>query len=209
MKLIQDLGMVENSVGNKVRKGIYQCPQCNSTHERTAANIRRQKSGVCISCSGSNNKKTHGLYNNKSYKTWANIKDRCYNKNANSYRNYGARGITVCNEWLDVKVFDKWFNKNYIDGYEIDRIDNNGNYSPENCRFISSSDNCKNTRRNSEKQSKYRYVTYRKANDKWVGTIPISKKRKIDKQIYLGSFNTEEEAHIRVENKLKEMEMIT
>jgi len=88
---------------------------------------------------------THGLRKNPIYNAWCSMLDRCKNQNHSSYHRYGGRGIKVCQEWEDVKVFVNWAEANgYEKGLEIDRIDNDGDYCPENCRFVTRQQNCLN-----------------------------------------------------------------
>lgn len=86
--------------------------------------------------------KTGNVKYTKAYRVWDSMKQRCYNPNDDKYKNYGARGIKVCDEWLhDSKAFMKWAYENGFDETKsqkeqsIDRIDVNGNYEPSNCRF--------------------------------------------------------------------------
>ena len=98
----------------------------------------------------------HGLKNTRLYRIWLQIKNRCFNSNTNRYRDYGARGITVCDEWRnDFKAFYDWaMNNGYSDELTIDRIDNDGNYEPSNCRWVSVKVQNRNTRSN-------RLITYK------------------------------------------------
>lgn len=81
---------------------------------------------------------------------WRGIKARCTNAKHSAYHNYGGRGITVCKQWLEsFDVFKSWAVDNgYADDLEIDRIDNNGNYEPSNCHFVSRKENSRNRRDN-------------------------------------------------------------
>ena len=93
--------------------------------------------------------------NNREYRIWQNIKRRCYYQKHNRFKYYGARGITMCEEWKNnFKSFLNWSLANgYRDDLTIDRIDNNGNYEPSNCRWVTYKEQCNNTSRN-------KYITF-------------------------------------------------
>lgn len=93
------------------------------------------------------------------YSRWEGIKRRCYNKNFSQYRDYGGRGIKVCEEWLyDFEAFYYWsINNGFKPELEIDRINNDGNYEPSNCRWVTHKENM-NNRRCSNRQHRGNHV---------------------------------------------------
>ena len=97
-------------------------------------------------------KVTHGM-NRKGkmhplYRVWVGMKTRCTNQNEASWDNYGGRGISVCEEWQTFEPFYKWAKDKYRKGLEIDRADNNKGYSPDNCHFVTTTENMRNKRNN-------------------------------------------------------------
>lgn len=86
----------------------------------------------------------------KLQRIYSNMKTRCYNPNSNRYHCYGGRGIRVCDEWKNsFQNFKEWaVNNGYADNLTLDRINNNGNYEPSNCRWVTNKQNTNNTRRN-------------------------------------------------------------
>lgn len=92
----------------------------------------------------------HNKTNTKLYSVWSNMKDRCYNDKNHNYDDYGGRGIDVYSEWRnDFMSFYNWaINNGYKEGLSIDRIDVNGNYEPNNCRWATTKQQLRNTRKN-------------------------------------------------------------
>ena len=190
-RLIEDLGMLyptENST-RKYRYGLYECQYCGKEFEAQSNNIKHGlKSCGCLRKS---NNKTHGLESNRFYQTWYAMKYRCYNTKRREYKWYGARGITVCEEWLDVRNFVAWAESTYpnMEGYTLDRIDNDKGYSPENCTWSDKTTQAINQRMKKNNKSGYVGVIWHIRNKKWGANIGVNNKLK-----QIGSFPTIEEA---------------
>lgn len=131
----------------------------------------------------------HGFSRHPLYRVRLNMLDRCYNKTHSQYKNYGNRGIVVCEEWLEnVAKFIEWgLSNGWRPGLQIDRIDNNKGYSSSNCRFVSSRTNSCNRRCSKDLSGTY----LNKPSNTWRARIRYG-----DKNIYLLSHETEEQAYM-------------
>jgi hypothetical protein len=127
--------------------GVCRCACGTFPH---LARIDGLKNGSVTSCGCAQLKAVtkHGIYNTRLYRTWQGMMARCYKSERSDYRNYGGRGILVCERWHDLNNFVKDMEGSYIQDTQIDRIDNDKGYSPENCRWVTASRNCSNQRRN-------------------------------------------------------------
>ena len=116
----------------------------------------------------------HGLYKSRIYKIWETMKHRCYCTGQTSYRYYGGRGITVCDEWRnDFKEFYDWAMSNgYSDELTLDRVESSGNYEPTNCRWVTMKEQTRN-------KSSNRLLTY---NGKTQCIVDWANELKIDRR---------------------------
>lgn len=163
---------------NKGHKTMYYCMcHCGNLFKTSQSNLN---DGHTISCGCIQHfqiikrNTTHGQSDTKLYYVYKTMKNRCHNKNVKNYKDYGGRGITVCDEWKnDFQEFYNWSIVNgYKEGLQIDRIDNNGNYEPINCRWVSRKQNCNNRRSNIN-------ITYKgmtKTATEWAEYLGVNKK---------------------------------
>lgn len=147
MKLVKKIGTKREKSGRKQMHAMFLCEGCDSVVERNYQNGLRQKTCGCVSQSKTHGDSTKDSKYHKLYIKWLSMRKRCYDKMDKRYYRYGGRGIIVCEEWrYTYQIFKKWaINNGYKSDLQIDRIDNNGNYEPSNCRFVTNKENCRNT----------------------------------------------------------------
>lgn len=138
---------------NKTRHSLWKC-RCDCGNEIVVAggNLKKGNTKSCGCLHNEGRKPNHGMANTKIYRVWIGIKKRCLNTNSTDYKDYGGRGIKVCSEWLD--DFQSFYD--YVsklehfgeEGYTLDRIDNSGNYEPNNVRWADRNTQARNKRNN-------------------------------------------------------------
>lgn len=164
----------------------YSRCDCGNTLIVKGCNLRSGNTKTC-GCGKVNNIIKHGKCNTSTYTVWRNMIERCTNPNNANYKNYGGRGITVCDRWVNSfqdfieDVGEKPFNKS------IDRIDNEKGYFPDNVRWATLSQQANNKRKRKDTTSVYRGVHL--AAGKWVARVGYQ-----GKTLYLGRYTSEIEA---------------
>lgn len=148
---LEVLHMAEEHVKPSGRKILmWQCRcDCGNIVTVSGESLKYGNTKSC-GCKRRNNFRTHGKSDTRLYEIWTDMKQRCLNPNQKNYKYYGGRGITICKEWLDdfINFYDWAMENGYQDKLTIDRIDVNGKYEPNNCRWVTMETQLRNTRRN-------------------------------------------------------------
>ncbi|HBN5447502.1 TPA: hypothetical protein L3F56_004202 [Klebsiella oxytoca] len=170
---------------NQIKKGRFLC-DCG---RETVTRIYYAKTGHTKSCGCLKVKSVtkHGMYKTREYGIWSGMMDRCYQENNPRFADYGARGITVCDQWHDFTSFYKDMG-NKPDGMSLDRINNDKGYSPDNCRWATLNEQQWNQRKQKGTTSRFLGVS-KSRHGRWVARISA-----FGVKTHLGYFDTEEEA---------------
>lgn len=173
-KIIQYLGYIKEKRNTYV---VFECPSCKNHITTRKSIIKKNKFLMCQRCSHNKLKQENPLSRTKLYNVWASFKDRCFNEKSKPYKNYGGRGISVYKKWVnDFKAFYDWSIENgYKEGLSIDRINNDGNYEPSNCRWADWNTQAINKQRISIRNtSGYVGVSYYSKRRTFVASVTIN-----------------------------------
>lgn len=151
-KTIGRLTVIKRAENNRHKQAMWLCLcSCGKPTIVNGQILRENRTRSCGCLIGESIKLrqiTHGSTKTRLYNIWRNIKQRCYNFKNTGYRNYGAKGIKVCDEWFsNYEAFQDWALANgYQDNLTIDRINNDEGYYPDNCRWITKEENSARSR---------------------------------------------------------------
>lgn len=154
-KRIGMLTVISRGCNNKDNRVTWICEcDCGKTTIINGKDLRKKNNTKSCGClqplTASMLNSTHRMRKTGLYESWANAKTRCYNRNSAKYYCYGGRGIKMCDEWKNNFIsFMKWsINNGWEAGLTIDRIDNNGDYTPDNCQWLTRSENSRKSNAN-------------------------------------------------------------
>jgi hypothetical protein len=149
------LTVIEYAGKDKHRNILWLCKcDCGTETIVFSGNLKRGNTFSCGCYQRERTKDAHTTHNlthtnPRLYEIWSDMKKRCFKPNTTGYIHWGGRGISVCHEWLEYKSFYDWAISNgYKDFLTIERVDNDGNYEPDNCKWITKGEQSRNTTRN-------------------------------------------------------------
>lgn len=143
------LTVVARSHKNRHHAWMWLCRcDCGRSVYVQGSTLNTGRTSACSSCATRLSSTTHGQSNTPLFRRWQAMKARTSNKNSAAWRNYGGRGIRVCDEWQSYEAFARDMGPTFQPHLELDRIDVNGNYEPSNCRWTTRDQQQNNTRRN-------------------------------------------------------------
>ena len=192
--MLQDLGMMypTDKSSQKTRYGLYLC-SCGKKFKAIVKNVKNNATRSCgcyhIKRAKESNIK-HGLARHRLYDVWNQMMQRCYRKTHKAYKNYGGRGISVCDKWHNISNFIEDMDSSFKEGLTLDREKNDENYDQTNCRWTTAIIQNRNKRIiQSNNKSGYKGVSFNKKQKKFMSQITVD-----SKVIYLGVFNDAKDA---------------
>lgn len=203
VRIVEDLGMMFPKSGGKKKIHFALCEcHCGKVFKTRLGDVKNGSVNSCgcyrISSNGNN---TQGLSKHPLYAVWKSMRKRCYHSNLKEYTRYGGRGISICDEWhYNFKSFYDWsLSHGYSNDLQIDRRDNDGDYEPANCRWVSHSANQQNKPKTKRNTSGYKGV-FKHMTGKWGVMIMADKK-----SYFLGCFSDVVEAAITYDDAAKRL----
>lgn len=148
------LKVIERQGSNKKRHALWLCAcQCGNSKVISSQDLLSGNTNSCGCFRKEKNRdlnQTHKMTGTRLYVIWKGMKERCYRHTSPKYKDYGGRGIAICDEWKnDFQAFHDWaISHGYAENLTIDRINNDGGYEPSNCRWATIAEQNKNKRKN-------------------------------------------------------------